>query len=53
MPERKGYKGTHIDDRTKKPGTVKAGKLTMDAYGPYKPLGTMTMDQPRKTRKGD
>jgi len=51
MPERHGYAGKHLTDRTKSPGKVKSGRLTMDAYGPQAPLGTVSMAPKAKERK--
>ncbi len=53
MPARKGYHGKHMDDRSKSPGKVKSGKVTVDAYGPQKPLGTVSMaPRAREQAKG-
>jgi hypothetical protein len=39
-----------MNDRTKNPGKVKSGKITMDAYGPQAPMGTISM-APKKKEK--
>lgn len=43
MPSTKGYGSKHVEDRTKNPGKVKSGKVTVDAYGPQKPLGSLEL----------
>ena len=50
MPLDRGYKhsskGKHwasIEDRRMKPGKVKGERITTDAYGPQKPLGTVNL----------
>ena len=51
MPAVKGYRGKHKSNRINAPGTVRSGRLVMDALGSQKPLGTISLAR-KKSKKG-